>query len=320
MSSVPRVSVVIPAYNVAPFIGEALESVFSQTFADYEVIVVNDGSPDTQELESALAPRLSRLRYIKQANQGASAARNAGLKAARGEFVAFLDADDAWLPEYLKRQLKFLDERGADLVCADAAIFGETRDAGRTFMQLYMGTAPAAGGVTFLDLLSAEKCLITSGILVRLKTVLEVGLFDEGLRNAQDYDLWMRLARHNARLAYQRETLLRYRVRRGSLTGDAINSNLRDLRVFDKIEREYSLGPDESREASAVIRKRRAQLEYDLGALYLLKRDFSKSADSFSRAERHGGGWKPRAALRFVRAAPQLMLALYTRRLEHKRR
>src|SRR5262245_33441277 len=94
----PSVSVIIPAYNIAPFIAEALESVLAQTFTDYEIIVVNDGSPDTEELERVLAPYLSRIRYFKQENQGAGAARNAGLNVATGEYVAFLDGDDVWYP------------------------------------------------------------------------------------------------------------------------------------------------------------------------------------------------------------------------------
>jgi len=117
------VSIVIPAYNVAQYISETLESVFAQTFTDYEVIVVNDGSPDTEDFEQAIEPYLSRIRYLKQENRGASVARNTGLQAARGEFIAFLDADDLWLPPYLDQQMKFIRERGCDLACADAEFF-----------------------------------------------------------------------------------------------------------------------------------------------------------------------------------------------------
>src|SRR5437763_483641 len=88
----PQVSIIIPAYNVAPYIAETLDSVFAQTYMNYEVIVVNDGSPDTEDFERALEPYLDRITYLKQENAGVSVARNAGLLAARGEFVAFLDA------------------------------------------------------------------------------------------------------------------------------------------------------------------------------------------------------------------------------------
>jgi glycosyltransferase involved in cell wall biosynthesis len=83
---------------------------FRATFTDYEVIIVNDGSPDTEDLERALEPFRDRIRYFKQRNRGAGAARNVGLRAARGEFVAFLDADDLWLPNYLDEQMRFIQE------------------------------------------------------------------------------------------------------------------------------------------------------------------------------------------------------------------
>src|ERR671939_2007579 len=97
----PAVSVIIPAYNAAAHIGAALDSVFAQTFTDYEVIVVNDGSPDTPELERALDAYAGRLLYVRQENRGPSGARNAGIRRARGEYVALLDSDDLWLPAYL---------------------------------------------------------------------------------------------------------------------------------------------------------------------------------------------------------------------------
>src|SRR3954469_6661492 len=87
IEATPQVSVIIPAYNIAPYIIETLDSVLAQTFTDYEVIVVNDGSPDTEEFEAAFQPYLDRIVYLKQENGGASLARNTGLHAARGEFI-----------------------------------------------------------------------------------------------------------------------------------------------------------------------------------------------------------------------------------------
>src|SRR5213080_1671301 len=134
----PRVSIIIPAYNVASYIGETLASVFAQTFTNYEVIVINDGSPDTEELERALEPYFDRISYLKQENLGAGAARNEGLRAAQGEFIAFLDADDLWLPNYLEEQLKFIRANDFDLVCADAMHFGDSPLAGRTYIEAFM--------------------------------------------------------------------------------------------------------------------------------------------------------------------------------------
>src|SRR5579863_3220302 len=99
-SSSVSVSVVIPAYNSAEYIAEALDSVVAQTFVDYEIIVVNDGSSDTGKLEKVLVPYLRLIRYIKQENNGPSAARNVAIRAACGKYVALLDSDDRWLPTH----------------------------------------------------------------------------------------------------------------------------------------------------------------------------------------------------------------------------
>jgi glycosyltransferase involved in cell wall biosynthesis len=134
---IPAVSIIIPAYNVDEYIGAALDSVFAQTWQDFEVIVVNDGSPRTAQLEAALAPYRDRIVYISQENRGVSGARNTGIRAARGEFYAQLDPDDLWEPEYLSTQLETLrNSPGADLVFPNAVIFGEGPEVGRTFLEL----------------------------------------------------------------------------------------------------------------------------------------------------------------------------------------
>src|SRR5262245_30917070 len=106
----PSVSVIIPAFRAAKYIGETLRSVLAQTFKDYEIIVVNDGSPDAVELESALEPFRDQIVYLVQLNFGAGAARNTGIRAARGKFLAFVDADDSWEPLFLEEQMSFLKE------------------------------------------------------------------------------------------------------------------------------------------------------------------------------------------------------------------
>ena len=115
------VSVIIPAYNAAPFIKQTLDSVFAQTYPHYQVIVVNDGSPDTPELEQVLAPYMHRVIYIKQENRGLAGARNTGLRAAIGSLTAFLDADDIWMQGYLEEQTRFIREHTEyDLVYCNA--------------------------------------------------------------------------------------------------------------------------------------------------------------------------------------------------------
>lgn len=315
LKSVPLVSIIIPAYNVAPYIGETLESVFAQTFDNYEVIVVNDGSPDTERLEREIKPYSGRIRYLTQENQGASVARNTGLHAARGEFIAFLDADDLWLPNYLEEQMKFIGERGCDLACADATFFGDARTEGQTYMNTLMRDAPQTGDVTFLELVDAKISLITSGIVARRAPVMNAGLFDQALRNAQDFDLWLRLVLGGARLSYQRKVLLKYRCRPDGLTGDVVNSHRRELRVFDKIEQSYDLSPSQRAEVSAVIKNRRALLKFELGKLHAARGDVDQARESFEEANRLRPTWKTQTALFLNKLAPGFLEAICRRRM-----
>ncbi len=300
------ISIVIPAYKVAPYIGEALESVFAQTFTDYEVIVINDGSPDSEDFERALEAYIDRITYIRQENLGVSAARNAGLRGARGEFIAFLDADDVWLPTYLRQQVAFIQQDGRDLVCADAMHFGGSPFDGRTYMEVLMADAPPTGEVTFLGLVSGEHNLITSGVLARRKPVLEVGLFDEALLDSEDFDLWLRLARHGVRMAYHRALLLRYRSHKDSLSGDEFNVLTRGLRAYAKIEQSYNLTPAERAEISPAIANRRALLEFELAKLHLARGEFAHARERFARANRSCRSWKLRGVSVLLRLAPNL--------------
>jgi glycosyltransferase involved in cell wall biosynthesis len=122
-SGVERVSVIIPAYNVTPYIAETLNSVFAQTKSAFEVIVVNDGSPDTAELEEVLQPFRDRIVYPKQENRGLSGARNTGILAATEDLIALLDGDDLWMPRYLETQTQFLRSHPEYVSCTARAVF-----------------------------------------------------------------------------------------------------------------------------------------------------------------------------------------------------
>lgn len=308
----PAVSVIMPAYNVAHFIAETLSSVFAQTFTDFEVVIVNDGSPDTAELERALEPYRDRVRYIRQENRGAGAARNTALRAARGEFVAFLDADDLWEPGYLAEQLEFLRGGNYDLVYSDALIFGDSPLAGKTFME----TAPSEGEVNFKSLVHYECNVITSGVLARKRPILEVGLFSEQIRNGQDFELWLRLVRRGARAAYQRKVLLRYRCHAESLSStDAVGRNKRQLSLFEKIVETHDLSAEERAEIDRVFKKLRARLELETGKVRFIEGDFAEARRHFEAANGYRPSWKMRAVILLMRLSPRLLRRLYLRRL-----
>ena len=303
----PSVSVIMPAYLAADFIGAALESVFNQTFADYEVIVVNDGSPDTDELERVLESWQERIVYIKQANSGCSAARNRALSVARGCWVAFLDADDYWEPEYLAEQLAFLDNHpSVDLVYTDALLVGESPLAGKTFMR----TSPSSGDVTLEALLAARCTVLLSGTLVRRQAILDAGLFDESLRCSEDYDLWLRMVMNRARLAYQRKVLLCKRIHPVSLSSNHINLHEHTLRVL----RKTNVGRLSANEREALYEQEtnlQATVKLERAKQRLIARDFAGAADDIRNANRVFKSRKLRLMLRWLQLLPGVLVHIY---------
>ena len=306
----PRVSVIIPAYNAAAFIGETLDSVYAQTFADFEVIVVNDGSSDTEDLERELAQYPEKLSYIKQENHGAAAARNTGIKAARGEFVAFLDADDMWLPVFLEKQLDLLERTPADVVWADALISGDSPLAGRTFMQVQ----PSFGQVTPENLLSVKVTVLTSTVVARRQPILEVGLFDVTLRRGQDFELWWKLARRGCRFVYQEEVLAHRRIVESSLSGSAVSQLQRTLTVLDAIKAKGDLTPAEEAALQWNVRRTRRELAVETGKEKLLGRDFRAALHCFQQASKFRQSWKLVLVCLGLRTAPELLWRVYHRR------
>lgn len=305
--TLPIVSVIIPAYNAAKYIGEAVDSVFDQTLTNHEVIVVNDGSPDTEELESVLKRYPVSLRYIKQANRGAAAARNTGLRAARGEFVAFLDADDKWLPNFLEKQVELLKLSEADLVYADALLTGESPLAGRTFMEL----EPSRGEVTPEKLLAVEVTVLTSTVLARKAPILEVGLFDESLRRGQDFDLWWRLAKAGIRFAYQREVLAHHRILESGLSGNIISQLKRTLAVLEAIKTRADLTATEDAALNLNLNRTLGELAVETGKERLLGKDFSGALQSFQEAKRFRQSWKLTLVCFGLRLAPETVWHFY---------
>jgi glycosyltransferase involved in cell wall biosynthesis len=310
----PAVSVIVTAYKVAPFIAETLDSVFAQTLGGFEVIVVNDGSPDAAELERELEPYLPRLVYVVQENRGAGGARNTGLRLARAPLVAFLDGDDLWEPAYLAEQLREVGARGLDLAYTDAMQFGDSPLAGKTYME----TAPSEGPVNFLSLIRGDCNVITSGVVARRAAVLDAGLFDETLRNAQDFELWARLAHRGARLGYQRKVLVRYRVREGSLSGDVQNRLAREWKVTRHIADAYDLSEDERAEVSRMLARQQAAIDLERGKSLLGEGRFAEAREAIAGARRVLGGWKLTAALLLLKVAPRLLLKLAGGRLRTK--
>ncbi|MBA3243065.1 MAG: glycosyltransferase [Acidobacteria bacterium] len=306
----PAVSVVVPAYNVARYIAGALDSVFAQTFEDYEVIVINDGSPDTPELEHALEPYRGRLIYLRQENGGVSAARNAGIRAARGEFVAHLDPDDLWEPEYLAAQLEALGRDPAvDVLYPNALIFGDAPEAGREFMDW----CPSEGEVT-VEALLRQRCHVMCSVTARREALVRAGLFDEGLRCSEDFDLWLRVLKGGGRIAYQRRVLVRYRRHAASHTADFVWLNTSLLRVLDKAERTLELTPGEREALEGMRRHARATLELNEGKRAFFRGDARVAVASLSAANAYFKSRRIACVVLLMRLSPKLLRRAYDAR------
>jgi glycosyltransferase involved in cell wall biosynthesis len=303
----PYVSVIIPVYNVAALVPNALESVLAQTFTDYEIIVVNDGSPDTPELEAALAPYRDRIEYVVQTNRGPSAARNAGVRRARGEFVAFLDADDTFLPNFLAEHVSRARlDPAADVFYGDLLIFGDVPEEGRTVMEFN----PSSGPVDFASLVT-HRCNPFLCSMVRRRTLLTHGLFDESYRRSEDFDLWLRFAHAGVRFNYTRTVVARYCVRHGGLSADTVlmSQGVRD--VLEKCQRTLDLNDDERAVLASQLRRTIA-----LQRLYEGRRAFVAGDYAGTRAALHDANAELRSlkltiVSALLRVAPVLVARAY---------
>ena len=315
VSQSPKISVIIPAYKIADYIGEALQSVFAQTFTDFEIVVVNDGSPDTAEFELAIEPFRDRIVYIKQENKGAAAARNAAIRAASGEILAFLDGDDLWLPEFLASQVEFLEKNGFDLVYADAEFFGEDVAAGNTYMQF----SKSNGEVTTESLISWDCNVITSGTIARREAVIAAGLFDESpiFRRGQDFEMWFRLAKRGAKLGFQRRVLLKYRVREGSLTGDHVQQAERNVTALDGIKAKFDFTESEKTAWERQMKIASAMLNVEKGKSQIINGDFAAARRSFAAANRFYRKPKLFFVGLMLKFAPGLLQRFFAGRAEH---
>jgi glycosyltransferase involved in cell wall biosynthesis len=252
MSAQP-VSVVIPSYNHAEYVTEAVESALRQTSEKLEVIVIDDGSTDDTPIR--LEPYRGRIRYIRQENRGLPAARNVGIRHANGEWVAFLDADDLWHPQKTEAQL------GAIARTPDAAVVGSPETA---LVPDELPRNPSLKLLGVRDFLVSTP-ITASSTMVRRSCLEEVGLFDESLTSGEDRDMWLRLA---ARFAvYQvASPCWWYRHHEGQMSQNASRMFDNARRVLDKFFRVHSEYGELRPLAKGFMHLAAAQCYYEQGA------------------------------------------------------
>ncbi len=266
------VSVVIPAFNAAAYLGEALESVFAQTYQPLEVIVVDDGSED--DTPRVVAAYAGKVTYIRKQRGGPASARNAGIRAAKGEWIAFQDADDIWLPNLLGKLVKGALETGADLVFCDALTLRDGRIVRpsrleRSGLMSRLNTlATASVLVNPFDLILEGCCyILPTGVLVRRDALLQIGLFDEGFYSYEDVDLWLRLSLTH-RFAVLKDVLHLRRIHARNMSQDRLALLTGEIKVYEKLERHSPTVPPATRWGERLL-KRKASLLREQGALHL---------------------------------------------------
>lgn len=206
----PRVSVIVPTYNSGAFVGQAVASVCHQTYSDFELIVIDDGSTD--DTQRALEPYRDRVRYFYQPNMGESSARNRGIQEACGDYIAFLDADDLWLPGKLAQQVVLMDQN-PEAVLIYSPCFWINAAGERIF---HHGSNIVGEGIPGLadvfpqlalgDLMASPSC-----VMVRRAYLAQGRGFDPTIRHGEDWDLWLRLSLQGPVL-FVSEPLVCYRI------------------------------------------------------------------------------------------------------------
>lgn len=255
----PTFTVVMPAFEAERTIGLAVGSVLAQTRGDLELVVVDNDSTDrtVEQVEQFLED--GRVRLIHEPTRGAAAARNAGIAAARGRYVSFLDSDDVFLPDFLETMLAVLDSSGADVAYTDGWAFDETT--GRIFRRSAMSTwrprrAPESPEAFLRELLRRGNFVLVSVLLERA-LLARVGGFRVGLDPSEDWELWLRLSARGCRFAASSRRLVVYRRRTGQLTGDPVFTMRATQNVYRIVAEEYDVDP----EARGLAGQRRDELE-----------------------------------------------------------
>lgn len=296
----PRVSVVIPCFEASRFVADAVSSVLAQGEDPIEIIVVDDGSSDGDALARALRPFGASITLLHGPHEGLPSARNRGIAAARGRYLAFLDADDLWKPGFLPRQIELLEKNEADLVYCDAELFGPMAGRGGTVMHSH----PSRGEVTVAAVLAGECVVVMSTVLLRADRVRAVGGFDVDLRLCEDVDLWVRLLLAGGRFIYHHDALALRRIHDANMSRDGEGMLRGSLAIITR----YAAGAKLTGRERARVERRVHRIRVALHILTAKKAIVAGEPAAARRelwdAFRRMRAWKPLAAALSLTLAP----------------
>jgi glycosyltransferase involved in cell wall biosynthesis len=269
----PRVSIIIPTYNSAQFIAQAVDSVLAQTYPDFEVIVVDDGSTD--DTQSVLAPYSQRIRYIHQANKGPSAARNKGILAAWGDYILFLDSDDLIPPNKLELQIPPLEAHPDS-----GLVYSAWQHINENGTRIWGEMRPNKQGRVLKDLLRRSFYFPPGAAVIRRDCLAKVGTFDETIKGTEDTDMWLRIARAGYAFEYFDQPLFLYRVVKGSLSSNVTSQAQNEFAVLDK----FFVDPDLPKDIRALKDEAYSMLHYEFGAKHYHSGDVELGRDHIRQA------------------------------------
>jgi glycosyltransferase involved in cell wall biosynthesis len=258
----PLISILLPAFKVAPFLRECLSSLLAQTEKRFEAIVINDCSPDAAEMEAIVAelqPQFGdRLRYISgEKNMGQASSRNLGASIARGEFFTLLDPDDIATPDFLHKLYEALQQNPqADVAHCDAFYFGSTQYAGRRYHEIWPGTTMEAS----VESLASRDCIIFVAAMIRRAAFDRCQGFRPGLRGNEDFDLWLRLARGGSRFHLVPEPLVHYRRHAGAISSSIESITQDRLRMVEQLLLEADYSAEQRASLEELDRTTRSEL------------------------------------------------------------
>lgn len=250
----PTVSIVVPVYNVASYLEETVQSVLDQTWTDWELILVDDGSTDESgEIAKKLAESDSRIQYFHKENGGQASARNYGIKKSQGTYVALLDSDDLWLPEKLATQMEELKEHNPDFLYGLGYYYYPERE---DKLEAYEWVSGKMSGKEFFDVLYHSCFVNTNTVLVKRELFDQVGYFDEDqlLRGTEDWDLWMRIAKQVNTVYGSPSRNVYYRIHESGIHLQKCRMLIGKIRIYEKY--------DGDKTVRKLIRKREYRYVY----------------------------------------------------------
>jgi len=282
----PIISIVVPIYNTEAYLAETIESVLAQSFSNWELVLIDDGSTDGSSLIcQAYSDQDKRISYHYKPNGGQASARNLGLKLSKGEWIAFLDADDLWLPQKLEHQLKEIEERQPDFLYALGYFYYPEKE---EKLEAYDWVSGEMSGDDFFHILYESCAVNTNTVMVKKSLLHEVGSFNEDpiLRGTEDWDLWLRIAKNVKNVYGSPNRDVYYRIHPGGIH----LQHARMLKGKATIYANYDNDPTINR----LIRLRQYRYIYRelLNHLYEEKRfdELKKEFAQFAKKDRFGFG------------------------------